>query len=38
MNLCDKRFGTTVRASAVDDDFHVLDNLISTDPNKRETG
>ncbi|KAL5250432.1 hypothetical protein ACHWQZ_G016231 [Mnemiopsis leidyi] len=38
IDLCDSRLGTTVRASAVDDDVHFLTNIISTDPRKRETG
>ena len=38
IDLCDERLGTTVRASVVDDDVHLLTNLISTDPHKRETG
>ena len=38
IDLCDRRLGTAVRASALDDDVHVIDNLISTDPHKRDTG
>lgn len=38
LELCDRRLGTTVRASAVDDDVNLISNLISTDASKRDTG